>query len=128
MSDRSLAKKAFILNDLFSSYEYDLVFLTETWIQAVFLTACPGPSVFQFPTDHRPGWKVKVCFQIHLLVSTVAVGLFFQALSYLHLFCDAPILCTLVYPPTQFNNNFIHLLKDFIIELPVNDQSCVPFF
>lgn len=116
---RSLAKKTFILNDLFLSHEIDFLFVTETWLNAGEMTSLselspPGCSFFSTPRSVGRGRGLAVVFKDKFkcrLSPSASFSSFESRLIMLNSFKS--VLCFLIYRPTNSHGDFIQEFSEF---------------
>ena len=119
---RSLNNKTFVLNDVISSHNLDLFFLTETWLPPGDVSAfsellASGYLYLNTPrqtdrgggiaTTHRQSLK---CHQL----STRGFSNFELQAFVLTLPC--PILCAIIYRPSKLNRDFLNEFSEFLTE------------
>ena len=116
LNARSVKEKTFILNDLFSLHELDILFLTETWIRpgesAAFTELLPPDcTVINSPRLTGRAGGIATIFKNSLYCRPLPPLSFpsFE-LSLFELRRSDPILCAVIYRPPKYNKDFI---KDF---------------
>ncbi len=123
---RSISNKTFAINEHILSDKLDLLFMTETWLNAGEL----GPLCEVCPTDYNffnttrlvgRGGGLATIFRNNLKCRLLASELFssFEVQLFQMEGCN-PLLCILVYRPPKYNKDFISEFSDFLSSVVPN--------
>ena len=117
---RSVRKKTFILNNLFSSNALDILFVTETWIQpgmaAPFTELLPPDcSVINSPRMTGRAGGIATIIKNSVYCKPLAPLSFSSfELSLFELRRSDPVLCAVIYRPPKYNKDFIEDFSEFL--------------
>ena len=117
---RSVRKKSFILNNLFSSNSLDILFVTETWIQpgmsAAFTDLLPPDcSVINSPRMTGRAGGIATIFKNSFYCKPLSPPSFSSfELSLFELRRSDPVLCAVIYRPPNYNKDFIEEFSEFL--------------
>lgn len=125
----SVANKTFILNDIITSHELDILFVTETWLRtgdlSPFTELCPPQWGFLNSPRISGGGLATVfknIFKCKILpvknYSSFEVQLFILANC-----LQTPLLCALVYRSPKATGCFIHDFSDLLSVLAIQSDK-----
>lgn len=122
---RSLANKAFVLNDFFISCELDFMVLTETWLHVGESTPFPKllpPDClfFNSPRATGRGGGLATVFKSNFQCQAQSDSFSSLELETFVINLNFPVLCALIYRPPKFNKDFIQDFSDFVVGLILN--------
>lgn len=108
------------MNNFFSSYALDFLFMTETWLKPDDLSSLgelspPDCSFYSSPRPNGSGGGLATIFKKSFKCQLLPVDAFssFEA-QLLHIDLDGPLIFILIYRPPKVSTTFIHELSDFL--------------